>query len=414
MRSCPFLFGPTAEGETNAPVLDTRVVRSGEHEIRVCTGGPRGDHRGLPTVVFENGLGSRIEDWGSLPQRAAEITSVVAYDRPGIGGSAHATFSPTSENIAALLHSVLELTGVTKPYVLVGFSLGGVYVRMYAALYREEVAGILYIDPVDFTETREDALAVFSEIGSGRAGLDEYDEALDLFMRESRNRPALSEWNEVRKLILDSFSSYERLPTIRHIPQVLIASTKEQPPFAKLTFDFAAWSRLSRRHRLDRLVAWVSSIDEGHLVTTPSSAHKIHDSDPGLVLWAIRRLVYPDLSKRLRALIEGNSEAAFIAAYNKLKANYPPENLGEDLLNSLGYEMLQQGKLPEALAAFRLNVDEYPRAANPYDSLGEAYTISGEFALSAANYRRSLELDPANKNAENRLRELNRKLLAQP
>ena len=80
--------------------------------------------------------------------------------------------------------------------------------------------------------------------------------------------------------------------------------------------------------------------------------------------------------------------------------------VSEGRINNLGYTMLQQKKLPEAIALFKLNVEFYPKAWNTYDSLGEAYMNSGNKDLAIANYRKSLELNPQNANGREMLKKL--------
>ena len=60
----------------------------------------------------------------------------------------------------------------------------------------------------------------------------------------------------------------------------------------------------------------------------------------------------------------------------------------------------------EAIAVFQLNVEAYPKSANPYDSLGEAFMTAGDRARAIASYQRSLELDPTNANAVAKLEQL--------
>jgi pimeloyl-ACP methyl ester carboxylesterase len=395
----------TATHDVHTPPADPEVreIAIGQHKIRVLTAGKDHLATGIPTVAFENGLGSQIEDWGGLPARVARFAPVVAYDRPGIGGSQPARFEPSPENVADLLHSTLAGLGVQPPVVLVGFSLGGPYVRMFAARYQQEVAGIVYIDPEDFTETRQDALQVFTEMGIGAEGLREYEQKLDAFVRETSDESSVTEWQQALRLRQDGFVQFNLQAPPLPVPQVLLASTKDQPPFEKFTFDFQRWARLSRERRTARFMSWVMSLEEGHFVATPSSPHKIHGDDPDLVVWAIRRVMFPDLSRRLSRLLRAIDEQTFLAQYNRLKSAYPPEALSEDILNSIGYELLLEGSLEKALVAFRLNVAEYPTAGNPYDSLAEAYMVQGNTELSILNYKRSLELDPKNRNAENKL-----------
>ena len=68
--------------------------------------------------------------------------------------------------------------------------------------------------------------------------------------------------------------------------------------------------------------------------------------------------------------------------------------------------LLQQKKVLESIAVFKVNVEFYPKSSNVYDSLGEAYMANGDKALAIANYKKSLELDPANSNAREVLKKL--------
>ena len=104
-----------------------------------------------------------------------------------------------------------------------------------------------------------------------------------------------------------------------------------------------------------------------------------------------------------------NSEGAEKAAklYRELKQNKPAEHIfNQAELNRLGYELLEQEKFTDAIVILKLNVEEYPEAGDPYDSLGEAYMKNGERELAIKNYERSLELDPKNQNAVDMLKKL--------
>ncbi len=87
-----------------------------------------------------------------------------------------------------------------------------------------------------------------------------------------------------------------------------------------------------------------------------------------------------------------------IAKYHELKTSMPAEAFDESLLNSLGYRLLGNDRLEDAITTFELNVAEYPDASNPYDSLGEAYLAAGDTARAIVNYQRSVDLDPSNTN----------------
>jgi tetratricopeptide (TPR) repeat protein len=105
-------------------------------------------------------------------------------------------------------------------------------------------------------------------------------------------------------------------------------------------------------------------------------------------------------------LLAGKIEAA-IAGYRIIKREHPADqSVAEDRLNNFGYVLMSQKKLKEAIEIFKLNIEFYPASWNVYDSLGEAYMNNGEKELAIANYKKSLELNPANANGAEILKKL--------
>jgi CubicO group peptidase (beta-lactamase class C family) len=78
----------------------------------------------------------------------------------------------------------------------------------------------------------------------------------------------------------------------------------------------------------------------------------------------------------------------------------------EASLNQLGYSLLYSGHEKDSITVFQRNVQEFPQSSNVYDSLGEAYAKVGEKDLAITNYEKSLQLDPKNQNAAQRLKKL--------
>jgi CubicO group peptidase (beta-lactamase class C family) len=100
-----------------------------------------------------------------------------------------------------------------------------------------------------------------------------------------------------------------------------------------------------------------------------------------------------------KTVLQKDVETAIIQ-YHELKANqYDEYNFEESELNSFGYQLLGIKKVKEAIEIFKLNIEEYPDAFNPYDSLGEGYMIDGQKELAIKKYAKSLELNPKNANA---------------
>lgn len=102
-----------------------------------------------PTIVFEAGLGDGLEVWGGVIDQLGPDAAYFAYSRPGYGDSENLqppTTARDSEQAATLLDVVLHAASVRPPYVLVGHSLGGLYIARFAALYPERVAGLVFVD----------------------------------------------------------------------------------------------------------------------------------------------------------------------------------------------------------------------------------------------------------------------------
>jgi tetratricopeptide (TPR) repeat protein len=95
-----------------------------------------------------------------------------------------------------------------------------------------------------------------------------------------------------------------------------------------------------------------------------------------------------------------------LAVFTATRRQHPELFLSENYVNTWGYALLAKGQKREAAGVFRLNAGLYPTSANTYDSLAEAYEATGEQELAIKNYRRSLELNPANDNAAERLKKL--------
>jgi len=107
------------------------------------------------------------------------------------------------------------------------------------------------------------------------------------------------------------------------------------------------------------------------------------------------------------SLVESGKIDEAIAAYDKAQKQFPGWILfSEDRMNMVGYHVLAREDYPAAIAIFQLNVKAFPQSANAFDSLGEALMNAGKKKEAATNYKRSLELNPANANAKEMLAKL--------
>jgi pimeloyl-ACP methyl ester carboxylesterase len=127
--------------ETNPYLTSGGLIDVGGHQMHLsCTGS------GAPTVVLEPGAGGTSASMGWVAPAVARQTRVCVYDRAGRGGSEPAGVPQDGARVATDLHTLLHKAGVPGPYVLAGHSFGGLYVRIFAAHYPDEVAGLVLID----------------------------------------------------------------------------------------------------------------------------------------------------------------------------------------------------------------------------------------------------------------------------
>ena len=104
------------------------------------------------------------------------------------------------------------------------------------------------------------------------------------------------------------------------------------------------------------------------------------------------------------AVYSGGAEAA-VSVIRRSQNEVGTAEVPEGTINRMGYWLVGQGRIDEAITVFELNVELYPEAWNVYDSLGEAQLEKGLRKKALANYRRSLELNPENQGARRVLTE---------
>ncbi len=123
------------------PPVGELVESNGKRSHLHCTG------RGQPTVILESGasVGGSL-DWMLVQPSIARLSRVCSYDRAGVLWSDRRRGPRDADRIAAELHDLLDAASETPPYVMVGHSLGGPLVRVFAGRFDEEVVGFVFVD----------------------------------------------------------------------------------------------------------------------------------------------------------------------------------------------------------------------------------------------------------------------------
>ena len=246
--------------EAPAPASATgRRVQIGERALHLdCTGS------GGPTVVLEGGIAS---DWAAVQPAVAGLTRVCSYDRPDSPGSrSDPTPQRTAQEVVDDLRALLTAAGEPGPYVLVGHSLGGLYVQLYAYQHADEVAGLVLVDP-----TPEEFSARLGDLAA----------ALGTPVPAAPAAPVVPGPDEV------SFTQMRQARAagmLRPMPLVVLshgraAEAGERPPGWPVAEEERIWRELHAE--ISRLVP------NGRQVVAEASGHDIHQEQPDLVVEAI-------------------------------------------------------------------------------------------------------------------------------
>lgn len=268
----------------------TRMVTVDGRPMRVHVEGLEGRAPGAPIIVFESGAMNSLDVWRRILGRVARLAPVVAYDRSGLGESAWDERTPTPAHVTAKLRRLLQEIGAPPPYVLVGWSWGGTLARFYAGFFPTDVAGVVYLDPGPIvTNTADEEIAPFVEIGAGRAGYDAFWAAYRAFVE--RAAPAVRAEFDVYHGLMQRAPQERDLRPAPTVPVALVVAAKPVNLSLPLPFDQKAYGEADVRHRIRLLQRWVLGMPHGTLIVATNTTHAIPRDDPDLIVSTIERVL---------------------------------------------------------------------------------------------------------------------------
>lgn len=259
-----------------------RLVKAGKLRLLLhCTGA------GSPAVIFEAGLGDLSNQWRLVQPEISKRSRACSYDRAGYGSSDPGEMPRTSRQIATELHALLASAGEQPPFILVGSSFGGYNVRVYNALYPEEVAGIVLADSVQEDQyallpdswkklsaqlrqrfARQAAWArVFIDLGAARAMMlarNGLNDSSYLILQTKYVRARASELASIEI----SAEQARAAGSVGDKPLIVLTAGKdtgEVPKFAEFQKVWAGELQM-RRARLSRRGEQVMLADSGHYI----------------------------------------------------------------------------------------------------------------------------------------------------
>ena len=259
------------------------LVDAGGHRLRIDRKG-----EGAPTVVFDAGLNQSMDTWRNVRSEVAAFTRVVTYTRAGLGkGPAKSDRADgprprTSEHIVRDLHALLANAGIRPPYVLVGHSLGGLNVRLFATRYPSEVVGMVLVD-----SAHEDQIARFAALKP--------PEQREAYLRHESGENLEG---------VDLVSSGTQVRTAGPLPAMPFVVLTAHPPVDPS--DPAAQRGLQAQTEMQQSLARL--LPDGKHIIAENSGHFIQRDRPDLVVEAIRMVVE---AARQRSSAPGRRVGAF-------------------------------------------------------------------------------------------------------
>jgi pimeloyl-ACP methyl ester carboxylesterase len=229
------------------------------HRVKIIEG------PGARTVVLESGVGDTLDVWKNIqPEIAAGCMRTVAYNRAGYDGSDPAIGPRDAANIVDELRAELKRRNLLPPYVLVGHSLGGLYMQYFARNFPNEVAGLVLIDSTHWNQ----GLRIDSAANTPYAGRT----AVTLFMP----------WI-MRRELNDSAAAGEQVhasPAPGPVPTIVLSST------LSLQGETPA-SRANSARMQDEIAA---DFPNSRHLRVEDSGHYIQRDQPEVVVHAVREL----------------------------------------------------------------------------------------------------------------------------
>jgi len=273
-----------------------QLVDIGGYRLHIYCAG-----QGSPTVILDSGLGDSYLSWRKVQPQIARLTKVCSYDRAGLGYSDSSPLARTSKPIAEELHMLLRNAVIPAPYVLVGHSIGGFDVRLYANAYRGDVAGMVLVDS-SHPEQQKRLPAAVNDLDAGWVREQEFFElampfgiprVLGFCGEDAEVRAAECNFHSVResvkelKSVSESAAQAATAGSLGDIPLAVLSSDPDRPQLdlpedlVKPTND--AWQQL--QNELAQL-----STRSTHTIVR-NSGHYIQLDQPGAVIEAIKKVV---------------------------------------------------------------------------------------------------------------------------
>ena len=229
------------------------------------------EERGSGTpVIFVSGLGDDHETWQTVQDSIAQYALTLSYDRSGLGKSEYHQEKKDLNSMVEELNNLLKALSISKPFILVGHSLGCQIVKAYAVAYPQNIKSILFIDP-GYNEDNLKAQVPDSLWKQREKALKQY---LPVFSVAQ---------NEELKNVNTSAAITDSIKNVPHIPIILLTATHVNPDFP------CSKQELEVKEKSHAL--WLQTMPTAVHKFVDDSRHYIQNDDPPIVINEIKALL---------------------------------------------------------------------------------------------------------------------------
>lgn len=265
-QTFPLILKSMREPTVGAPAPETPLklqkIDLGGRGLNLLIGGQRS--AGTPVVILEGGFGAGIASWSAIQRNIASFAQVVSYDRAGVGQSDPGPKPRDAKTLAAELHAALVKADIKPPYVLVGHSLGGPYIRVFAGMYPTEVSGMVLIDP------SQEAFNTYLKLNPPP----------NLKEEEAKVAKAPQGVRDEYEAVEATYEQAQNAKVPAGVPVILLTATQDSGMPAE-----------ARRVWAEKHKEWIAKVPGGKQIVAEKSGHFIQAQDPELVIAAIKEVM---------------------------------------------------------------------------------------------------------------------------
>ncbi len=300
-----FIFEQISRSNAENLIPHGEFADVGGHKLHYYKKGEDG-----PTAVFESAFDPAGHlQWFNLQQEISKFATTISYDRGGLLWSERGNNPKTGKAMAEELHALLEKSGVSKPYILVGHSLGGIILRSFISKYQQDVAGVILVDSKCPNEEDYMSDELYTMVNQGLpSGFLKFANSVGLARLMFKGAfPDKEEYNYLNTLmpallyksaygVLEEqdqmpflYKEANKITSFGDIPLYVLSATDSD------RFDNMITDEKIKNELIDALAGMQKDLlklsTDSEQILVPNSSHYINEDQPKVIIEAIKNMI---------------------------------------------------------------------------------------------------------------------------